>query len=474
MLLPNKHRQFLGLLGISILCCVNGFTQELEISSSPTPIGSGARAAGMANAFVAIADDATAASWNPAGLVQLERPEISFVGEYTHLWEWFESDIHQEFESRHDTNSLNLNYLSFAYPFSLPWLGRNMCLSLNFQRKYDFNRTFDFELSRANVLTSGRVVNYLSQGRFKQKGGLHAITPAIALEITHRLSIGAALNIWESSFLGENSWEQTTNIQTSTFVAPLTIFSETRTRERYDDLSGTNLTLGILWSPLDRLSLGFRYDTAFTGKTSFRRTMMISSLFSSGGADITVDSQRERRKVHFPSTVALGVAWRANDRFTISTDVTRTDWNDFYVTTASGKRLSLVDYHDLTNPLTRTHFQPTYTVRLGCEYVFVPKEPEEKLDHLWSLRWGVFFDQEPATGKGSGFHWISNRGSGKPDNFYGCSLGLGLLLNNRINLDFAYQLRYGPNTNKDFIRGVRGFKEDVIQHRFLLSSVIYF
>ncbi len=48
--------------------------------------GSGARALGMAGAFTAIADDATAASWNPAGLCVLERPEASLVGQpYTGL-----------------------------------------------------------------------------------------------------------------------------------------------------------------------------------------------------------------------------------------------------------------------------------------------------------------------------------------------------------------------------------------------------
>ena len=41
--------------------------------------GSGARAAGMANAFIAISDDGTAASWNPSGLAQLRKPELSVV-----------------------------------------------------------------------------------------------------------------------------------------------------------------------------------------------------------------------------------------------------------------------------------------------------------------------------------------------------------------------------------------------------------
>ena len=41
--------------------------------------GSGARAAGMGNAFIAVSDDGTAASWNPAGLSQLRKPELSLA-----------------------------------------------------------------------------------------------------------------------------------------------------------------------------------------------------------------------------------------------------------------------------------------------------------------------------------------------------------------------------------------------------------
>src|SRR5688572_593906 len=40
-------------------------------------LGVGARPVGMGSAFVAIADDSDAPAWNPAGLVQLPRMELS-------------------------------------------------------------------------------------------------------------------------------------------------------------------------------------------------------------------------------------------------------------------------------------------------------------------------------------------------------------------------------------------------------------
>ena len=60
-------------------------------------IGTGARPVGMGGAFCAVADDATAAYWNPAGLAALRVPEVSAM----HL-KWFQ-----------DTN---YQFLSYAHP----------------------------------------------------------------------------------------------------------------------------------------------------------------------------------------------------------------------------------------------------------------------------------------------------------------------------------------------------------------------
>ena len=120
--------------------------EPFSISSPPNPVGSGARAMGMGGAFVAVADDATAASWNPAGLIQLQKPEVSAVFSY-------ERRTERRYTSggfnREDKSTIwDLNYFSLAYPFSLA--RRNLVLSLNYQRMYDFYREARFFQSNFN------------------------------------------------------------------------------------------------------------------------------------------------------------------------------------------------------------------------------------------------------------------------------------------------------------------------------------
>ena len=117
--------------------------QEIEFASSPNPVGSGARALGMGGAFIAIADDATAASWNPGGLIQLELPEVSIVGAGYSRNEDNTFPGHAEADGDHSISDGNLNYLSAAYPFN--FLNRNMIVALTYQHLYDFNRSWQFD-----------------------------------------------------------------------------------------------------------------------------------------------------------------------------------------------------------------------------------------------------------------------------------------------------------------------------------------
>lgn len=456
-----------SLAAAAILFAAGTGWAQLEISSPPNFVGSGARALGMGGAFIAVADDATAASWNPGGLTQLERPEASVV----YGWKFY----HDEFSSgqkyrSHGADEIDfgeLNYLSIVYPFRRTIAGRNLVLSLNYQRKFNFDRDLEGTLSELGTFLVGTpFLQRQSRLTFEQRGSLGAISPAFGFELTDRLSIGVVANIWNQSLVPTNEWEKTIRQDFwSTFGA---VLSAGRIVEKhfYEDFEGVNYTFGVLYKPTERLSIGAVYHTKFAAdvKYTLRR---VSITFPPSAARRT-----EERRIEFPSALGVGVAYRfPNDKLTVSLDVTRRDWDEFVEIQRGAfgqpRRISPIT----SLPKYRSYHEPTYTVRVGGEYVFFnPNKPLP--NYLFSLRGGAMYDPEPSGGRKVNFLGLG-KVTGEPDDFWGVTLGGGVLIKNRVNVDFAYQYRWGDNVRKDTY-GLWDVDADVDQHEVYLSTVIYF
>lgn len=445
---------------------------QLEIVSSPNAVGSGARALGMGGAFIAVADDATAASWNPGGLTQLERPEFSLVLSQKWFSEDFTSGTHPELNGSFDVDFADFNYISFVYPLKHTIAGRNLVFSLNYQSKFDFDRVLNVRF-RDITAGVGTIVDSSSRLDYRQEGQLGALSPAFGIEILDNLSVGAVWNIWDQSLISSNGWSVHRDFHSRTRFNG-TIFPGSYSRlqidEDYDNFSGQNFTLGTLYKPNSRWSIGLKYETKFTADVDY--TIKTRSL-SSGGLALT----RQTRPLQYvyPSALAVGVAYRfPNDKLTLSMDVTRREWDQFVIHDPRNRSLLNRRRSGITGqPMEfAPDIDPVYTVRLGAEYVFVnPKKPKQ--NYLPSLRGGVFYDPEPSGGRKSTFWGLTQDGDGKPEPFYGFSLGAGLLVMDRVNIDLAYTYRWGRGVRPETF-GLAETDADVDQHLLYLSTVIYF
>src|SRR4026209_2734400 len=104
------------------LACAATASAQIGVSFNRT--GSGARAAGMGNAFIAVADDGTAASWNPAGLSQLRKTEFSLVYSASRRNQFLEGlrtlDRSAVFTTlKTSSTAANLEFASGALPFTV-------------------------------------------------------------------------------------------------------------------------------------------------------------------------------------------------------------------------------------------------------------------------------------------------------------------------------------------------------------------
>ncbi|MBI4556959.1 MAG: outer membrane protein transport protein [Candidatus Hydrogenedentes bacterium] len=454
-----------SLLALPVVLLASVALAQVNINSSPNAVGSGARALGMGGAFIAVADDATAASWNPGGLTQLERPELSIVYSWKYGEEDFDSESHPELNGSHDVDFDSLNYLSFVYPFKHTIAGRNLVLSLNYQRKFDFDRALDVYFHDITPLPFGFLFDLGTRVKYRQGGSLSAISPALGFELTNRLSVGVVANIWDESLLPSNEWKERTEFKTRfsiNGVIPSFVWGEIV--EDYKDFEGTNYTFGLLYRPTQRLSVGAVYHTKFAADVKYTRYFRLR-----GGVPFFTSAYREEdRRIEYPSAIGVGLAYRfPNDKLTLSLDVTRREWDEFVEVDRTGRR---------TSPITGlrknvSFHEPTYTVRLGGEYVFVDAN-RPKQNYLPSLRAGLIYDPEPAGGRPD--RWFGlGQGDGETEKYYGVTLGAGVLIKNRVNIDAAYEYRWGDDVRKDSF-SLFGTDADVEQHQFYLSTVVYF
>lgn len=405
--------------------------QRPQVASFPNPVGSGARAAGMGDAFISIADDATAASWNPACLILLERPEFSAAGEFmVRDDDWnFEDTEYYEFDQK-DGGVWNgsLNYLSVAYPFRA--LDRNWVVSLNYQKAYRFDRRYDVDYTiDAEDLHLDNHFEYLDEG------ALYTLSPAIGVRITPRLSVGLTTNFWMDDLQKGYAWRESRRYESTGSFGDLTA----REMDEYDDLFGVNFNVGLRYEATRHLTLGLVFKSPFEASLQHRHKIRS---FEGGTPNQDVKTSRTA-ELDFPWVIGAGASWRFNDRFTVAGDVTRTDWEHFVVRD-DGERRHLVTGKDPGD----ADVEATYTVRLGAEYLFIGQHV------VVPVRWGMAYDPEPSREN--------------PDTAWTASVGSGVVIGNRASLDFAYQYRFG-----EFDAGPDFGTLDVDQHRFLMSLILY-
>lgn len=412
----------------------------IDIPSSPNPVGSGARALGMGGAFIAVADDATAASWNPGGLVQLEAPELSVVYDAFYRVESNHFGNSPAASGEETVNKGSINYLSAAWPFRR--FNRNMIISLNYQRLYDFTRQWDFPL---NTAAAGLELN--QNVHYRQEGGLSAIGLAYSTEIISQLSFGFTLNLWDDD-LSPNSWETRIFQSGAGMNGGERFDAQSLTDDQYA-FEGINANFGILWIVNPHLTLGAVLKTPFKAdlyhEHDFKTAMQFPELpkFSAANGRRTITEET----LEMPMSYGIGAAWRPVHNFMVSFDLYRTEWDEFVLEEGNGRR---------TSPLTGKTFEeagvdPTHQVRIGAEYLHITNK------FIFPLTAGIFYDPEP--------------GEGSPDDIYGFGLGTGVGYG-RFHFDVAYQYRTGRDVGGVILEGY-DFSQDLEEHTVYLSAVIH-
>lgn len=427
-----------------------------QVTVTPLPVGSGARALGRGGAFTAVADDATSASWNPAGMVQLAYAELSIVGSFLRTADRFSSHTQDVRIGKETYERPDLNYASVVLPVPRKLLGRQTRFSLNYQQVYDFHVGLSFDQTLRGP-TSELPLHY----NIKSTGAISALSPALAVAVTPDFWVGGAVNFLRDELGGNDAWTITTSGSGSGDVADFPVDFSYRSKETYKNFDGVNATFGVMWrawrdktSGEKQLTLGCTFETPCTAHV-VREVETVTVL---NGVRGVAPRDRTKFDMKLPMSAIFGVDFRFCDEWSLSADVQWTKWSDFVQIDRSMPKGSLDRRSSPIGGISHqakesSKIADTYAGRLGTEYLFILDEG------LIPVRAGLFWEQRPSLGHAEAA--------------VGFSLGTGLRTR-LFSLDCAYQFRHARGFGGRDLGLVRNVEFDRTEHMLLASVIWYF
>jgi long-chain fatty acid transport protein len=312
----------------------------------------GARSLGMGGAFVAVADDATAVIANPAGLVILQRPELSAEVKFTRFHNTFnaysntpeEGAVNRVHSRDFDDSVVTPSFFSFVYPTERVVVAAFVRELINYKSTFDTQGVFNADPA----------------------GGLNRLLPIKSdLEIQAlNFGLGAGLNLEK-----QNPWlpnigaslefsigrirARLQRFDTVGFTGPPD-FSSLLSTETVDGTDiGIGFNVGALWHPLKELGVGAVY------RRGPRYDMTYTITDSTG----TVTTGPFGFKV--PDVAAAGVSYRFIERLTVAFEATVIQYSQL----VKNFQTPLAD-----SIATRYKLDDVVELHLGGEYVFFVKD----------------------------------------------------------------------------------------------------
>lgn len=395
-----------GLLATSLL--VGTSTAQADLLATSQSIfgfdfrfnNPGARANGMGGAFIGLADDATAAYTNPAGLTILTKPEISLeykLGEYTTvITEEHGSGPSTSFQEMDYTDSVQgPSFISFVYP----------------------NKKATVAIYRHQMVNIENNLRYQSPSGEIQDCKMDIKADTIGLGFGLKLAEPFSLGI--SAGFTEMGYKEHTSIQKD---------PDTVEREYVDGTDkDVHLTASLLWQPTEKIGVGlvYREGPKFTfRKIGIERVTFTTDTGSVGGEMTSFNLEHD---IKIPDSYGIGFSYHITPQLTTALDVNYIEYSDLtkHVSDQGGHSYDgLFETND------------TYEAHLGLEYVVDLKSTP------LALRGGYYY--RPA----HLYHFVGHYNDpvvqtrveslmpeGKDDHIF--SLGFGALVSENVQLDIS-------------------------------------
>lgn len=326
----------------------------------------GAKASGMAGAFVATADDPSAIFYNPAGLAQQRELTVLAGATFINFSNEFNGDPNSEYTAGTSGKYDRHTFIPPNMYASLP-IGNNLTVGVGVFAAWGLRTDW------ADPWV----------GRFVSRDAdlkTTSVQPTVAWQTTNgRFAVGGGVEYRRARvILNQNIPLPFLN----PFTGRVSDIGNARLASDYGDDIGWNL--GVLFKASDRLRFGASYrsdmDIELDGEADFTQISTGNPQLDAAVAATFPQDDTINTIFPFPAVAAVGVAFSPTDRIDVELDVTHMTWSRF-------EALAV----DFTNQPTRgfvreQNWHDSSAYRLGTNIEATAN---------WDVRLGALYDENP-------------------------------------------------------------------------------
>lgn len=345
-----------------------------------------ARALGWGGAFTAIADDASALHYNPAGLALQPRDSIVLGGSfvlaprrYTPVY----ADGTRGEDQEPESSPIIVPYLGYSTRLWSQGIPSRVALGIGVWNTFGGQLTYPKGNPSVPALDATQTA-------------VIEVVPGVAYEVNDFLSIGAGFRVG----IGLFSVEATNRPRDGEFSA----FG-----------FGAGVSLGLMIKPVEELQVGVAWRSSLTTRNTGSGTMEINP------GDVR--AVEVKHKQEWPQQASVGVSYRVTPKLRFSTQADWTDWSKM------DKIIVEFPGQDALTAETTYHvdFQDNYALHAGAEVLVTPKI---------AARGGYTFDSNAVPDAGIERQYLDG-----PKHIFG--VGGGYQLTKRWRTDCAFEYIHG-------------------------------
>jgi len=375
----------------------------------------GARANGMGGAFIGLADDASAAYTNPAGLTVLTRSEISVEykqGTYTTVITDFAP---QKYE--YDKDLGGMSFVSFAYPQDRA--------TITIFRHNLINTESDF------IWHDPPASQFHSQNHVKLNGLTYGI--GLGYKLTDSLSLGLTINSTQMEYLASSTGYSEATSALNNSNHPQHVDNISRTTGSDTD---EHFTLSLLWNVLDELNLGLVY------RQGPKYTFTYNSWDWNNETVSFEQTQPLDQEMKVPDVYGIGLSCNLPFGLTISADAVYVKYSQLYsdllwedqIKVTSSTSSSTYNYVKVFQPSNALYMDDEWEYHAGLEYVMELGATPVALRGGYYFRPAAYF-KTAGTPPDASPEFMTLDWSKDDDHIY--SAGLGFVIGEDVQIDIA-------------------------------------